>query len=143
MEKEDKQMLNEALDYLHHTQPVFLATCDADQPRLRPVTLIYFKKKLWVATGTKNAKFRQILKNNKIELCLFAEQHKSQGYVRACGTAVIVTNQRTKRSLAANLPFFKDFWSDRNDRRYALLEIKIKSIEYLKPNQLKVKKFRL
>ncbi len=143
MKNIDKDLLGEALDYLHHTQPVFLATCDADQPRLRPVTLIYFKKKLWVATGSKNAKIRQIMKNNKIELCLFAEQQKSQGYVRACGTANIVTNQRTRRSLAANLSFFKDFWSDREDKRYTLLEIKVKSIEYLKPNQLKVKKFRL
>lgn len=143
MKNIDKDLLGEALDYLHHTQPVFLATCDADQPRLRPVTLIYFKKKLWVATGSKNAKIRQIMKNNKIELCLFAEQQKSQGYVRACGTANVVTNQRTRRSLAANLSFFKDFWSDREDKRYTLLEIKVKSIEYLKPNQLKVKKFRL
>ncbi len=143
MKNIDKDLLGEALDYLHHTQPVFLATCDGDQPRLRPVTLIYFKKKLWIATGAKNAKIRQIMKNNKIELGLFAEQQKSQGYVRASGTANIVTNQRTRRSLAANLPFFKDFWSDREDRRYALLEIKVKAIEYLKPNQLKVKKFRL
>lgn len=143
MKNEDNALLAEALDYLHHTQPVFLATCDGDQPRLRPVTLIWFKKKLWMATGAKNAKIRQIAKNNKIELCLFAEQQKSQGYVRACGTANIVTNQRTRRSLAANLPFFKDFWSDREDRRYALLEIKVNSIEYLKPNQLKVKRFRL
>jgi uncharacterized pyridoxamine 5'-phosphate oxidase family protein len=143
MKKDDKILLAEALDYLQHTQPVFLATCEGDQPRLRPVTLIWFKKKLWVATGAKNAKMRQILKNDKIELCLFAEQQKSQGYVRACGKAVVVTNKRTRRSLAASLPFFKDLWSDREDRRYALLEIRVKAIDYLKPNQLKVKKFRL
>jgi hypothetical protein len=41
-------------------QHVFLATTEGDQPRVRPVTLIYFDKRFWITTGTSNAKVKQI-----------------------------------------------------------------------------------
>jgi len=43
-------------------QHMFLATTDGDQPKVRPVTLIYFDKRFWITTGTTSAKVKQMQK---------------------------------------------------------------------------------
>ena len=57
---------DEVWNYFKDSQYIFLATSEENQPRVRPVTLIYFDKKFWITTGTNNNKVAQIQKNPKI-----------------------------------------------------------------------------
>jgi len=40
----------------------FLATEENNQPRVRPVTLVFFDERFWVLTGTDDAKVKQLQK---------------------------------------------------------------------------------
>ena len=44
-------------------QVIYLATIYGTKPQVRPVTMIRFKNRFWVMTGTRDAKIRQIKKN--------------------------------------------------------------------------------
>jgi len=58
--------IEEAWSHFKDFQHVSLATIESDQPRVRPVTLIYFDKRFWITTDSWSAKVKQIQKNEKI-----------------------------------------------------------------------------
>ena len=77
-----KKLLKEIWDHFNEQQYVFLATTDGTQPRVRPVTLLYIQNRLFVATGTKDAKVKQIKQNPKTEFCLLIEKEEKKGTIR-------------------------------------------------------------
>lgn len=133
----------EVWNYFVDLQFVFLATSEENQPRVRPVTLIYFDKKFWITTGTNNNKVAQIQKNPKIEFCLLVKKEDKQGYVRGIGLAKIVKEKEQKEKIAKHCDFFSDFWESPDDPDYTLIELSINEIEYLKPNEINVCKFKI
>ncbi len=143
MDKKIEELKKEAWACFEKFQTVYLATCDGDQPCVRPVSLIYFNDKFWVATGTQNAKVKQIQENNNIEFCMLLESGENSGYIRGAGQAVIVEDMETKRLLADNMPFFREYWKEVDDPNYTLLAIMIRKIEYLKPGVLEIVRFPL
>ena len=122
---------------------IFLATEENDQPRVRPVTLVNFNQRFWVLTGTSNAKVKQIRKNPKIEFCLLLEKGGHRGYLRAAGFAEIVKDRETRVKIAKQCDFFDEHWKSPDDQNYTLLELKLDEIEYLRPNEVIAKKFKL
>lgn len=143
MDKEYEGLKREVWAYFEKFQTVYFTTCDGNQPRVRPVSLIHFDDKFWVATGTQNAKVRQIRENNNIEFCMLLESGENSGYIRGAGEAVTVKDKETKKLLADNMPFFKEFWKDADDPNYTLFELVVREIEYLRPRSMQAEKFRL
>lgn len=143
MDEKNTNLKNEVWGYFQKIQTIFLATCDKGQPRVRPVTLIHFNDKFWILTGTNAAKIKQIRDNSNIEFCLLLKKGDNSGYIRGVGEAIIVQDMETKRLLATNISFFKNYWKDADDPNYTLLEIVIKDIEYLKPGVFDAEKFSL
>ncbi len=127
--------------YFKDMQVIYLATVEGDTPRVRPVTLIHYDKKMWVTTGSGDNKIKQINANNSIEFCLLLKAGETSGYIRGAGTAEVITDTKTRTLIAENTPFFEEFWKDTNDPGYALLRIHTHDIEYLKPGTLKVERF--
>ena len=58
MDPSIEQIKKEVWQGLKDTQCVYLATGEADQPRVRPITLLNLDEKFWIATGTRSAKAR-------------------------------------------------------------------------------------
>ena len=127
--------------HFEHNQFIFLATSEEDQPRVRPVTLLYLDGKFWVLTGTENAKTKQISKNPKIEFCLLLQKGEKQGYVRATGLAKIIQDTKTKGKITERCEFFSEFWKSSDDPNYALIELHPTEIEYLRPNEIVALRF--
>ena len=123
-------------------QHVFLATVDDDQPRVRPVTLIHLLDKLFVATGSGDAKVRQIRQNPKAEFCLLLEKGEEKGTVRMECLAKIVTDKGVKARLYEKVPFLKEFWKTPEDPSYALISLEPIGFEYLKPGTIESVKVR-
>lgn len=115
---------------------VFLATVDRDQPRVRPVTLIHFRKKLYVTTGSDDAKAKQIEQNNKTEFCLLLEKGERKGTIRAECVAQIVKNKDVKIDVFNNISFAKEFWESPEDPNYTVIRLKPVSFEYMKPGSI-------
>jgi general stress protein 26 len=126
-------------DYPH----IFLATQENDQPRIRPVTLVNFDQRLWVLTGTRSAKVRQIRENPKIEFCLLFDEEQHHGYIRAIASAKMISDKETKTKVAEHCNFFSNHWKSPEDPDYTLLELKLGEIEYLRPKENVVRKFKL
>ena len=134
---------DEAWNYFKDSQCIFLATSEENQPRVRPVTLICFDKKFWITTGTNDNKVAQIQKNPKIEFCLMVKKGDGQGYMRGIGLAKIVKDKKQKEKIARHCDFFSDFWESPDDPDYTLIELFINEIEYLRPDENNVCKFKI
>jgi len=125
-------------------QTIYFATVDGKKPCLRPVTLIRYARKFWIATGTKDAKTKQIKKNGNIEFCLMLPKGKNLGYLRCAGTAKIVASKKTKMQVAKGIPYLKEHWKKGvDDPNFTLLEIKPKRAEYMRPGEYLADKFAL
>jgi len=133
----------EVWTHLKDFQYVFLATVEGDQPRVRPVTLIYSDKKFWITTGTENAKVKQIQKNPKTEFCLYLQEKDKEYYVRVAGNAQIIKDRGTKTKIAACCDFFSRYWESIDDPNYTLIEIRPVEIEYLRPGEFLARKFKI
>ena len=134
---------DEVWNYFKDSQYIFLSTSEENQPRVRPVTLIYFDKKFWITTGTNNNKVAQIQKNPKIEFCLIVKKEGRQGYVRGTGLAKIIKDKKQKEKIAKHCDFFSEFWESPDDPNYTLIELSINEIEYLRPDEINVCKFKI
>jgi len=133
----------EMWSYFKDSQNIFLATSEENQPRVRPVTLICFDKKFWITTGTDNNKVGQIQKNPKIEFCLMVKKGDSQGYIRGTGLAKIITDKEQKEKIAKHCSFFGDFWESPDDPDYTLIELSVNEVEYMRPDEINVCKFKM
>ncbi|MCF7858761.1 MAG: pyridoxamine 5'-phosphate oxidase family protein [Candidatus Cloacimonetes bacterium] len=123
--KINEEKVKEIWSYFKKTQPVYLATSDKSNPRVRPVTLIYFKHKFWVATGSEDAKMAQIKSNSNFEFCYSITDGKDMGYIRGSGKIDTVTEIKTKKELLENIEFIQYFWKDPADQGYTLLKLNI------------------
>lgn len=141
---DDFNVLKKAWSRIEVFQHVFLATDDKGHPRVRPVTLISYEKKLWIATDTKSAKVKQIKKNPRLEFSFAFKEKDQDCCLRVLGVAKIVKDRAIKTKLAAHLPFFKEHWKNSDDPNYTLLEIRPREVECVTPDEtLHVKFSRL
>jgi len=131
--KTPEQVTQEVWGHLKPAQLVYLATAEADQPRVRPVTLLDIDEKFWIATGTHTAKAQQMRKNPNVEFCLPLSGTAGNGYIRVAGVAGVVEDAETRKTIGAQVPFLKDFWSGFEDPDFCLIRITRVEIEYMRP----------
>ena len=117
-------------------QHVFLATMESDSPRVRPVTLVYFKERFWVTRDTKSAKVKQIQRNPKVEFCLLFSEGDKNCCIRVAGIAKIIKDKETKAKIARHCDFFSEHWKSVDDPDYTLLEICPAEIECVTPEKI-------
>ncbi len=130
-----ERIKEEVWDSFSDAQSVYLATVEADQPRVRPVTLLNIDQKLWIATSPRSAKARQIRRNPNVEFCLPLSDERGNGYIRVAGLASIVADPQTRSSIGERIPFLNEYWSGVDDPNFCLLRITRVEVEYLRPGE--------
>jgi uncharacterized pyridoxamine 5'-phosphate oxidase family protein len=125
----------EALSWLKDTATTYMATVERDQPRTRPISILWREGCVWLTSGTSNGKTQQVRRNPNVELCVPIERDGRHGYVRLAGTADIVTDPQTRARIAAELPFFNTFWDGPDDPRYTLIRVLPSEVLYLRPEE--------
>ena len=130
-------MIEDILSQIENFQYVFLATIEGDQPRVRPVTLINFEGKFWVATETRSRKVKQIMKNPKVELSFVFKKENKNCCLRITGVAKIIEDRQVKAKLARHCDFFSKHWKSVDDPNYTLLQIIPSEITYVTPEETK------
>ena len=63
-------MLQRICSFLQENSPFYYATCDGDQPRVRPFgSVMVYEGRLYFGMGDKKASYRQTLLNPLVEIC--------------------------------------------------------------------------
>jgi len=122
---------------------IYLATIDGDGPRVRPVTLVHLDSKFWILTGKSDAKIQQIKQNPRIEFTYNVKKDENTGYIRGGGKLILIEDKETKVSIAERVKYFQDYWQSLDDPNYALLEVQLEEIEYMRPGEMITKKYKL
>ena len=125
----------EIWSHFKEMQTVFFATCDNERPYVRPVLLLYVDDKFWVATGTEDAKTPQLKINPNIEFCYFIEKEAEHGYIRGAGKVEFIQDMQIRKQFIEKFAYIKHYWQEPEDPGFTMLELKIKSMEYLRPSE--------
>ena len=120
---------------------VYFATVEGDKPRVRPLTVVFLDSKLWVLTGTKDAKTKQLRENKNVEMCLPIEKDENKGYIRFGGKAKIIHDQKIKEDISKKVDYFKNYWKSSDDPTFTLLEIEVEEIEYMDQGKFLAEKY--
>jgi uncharacterized pyridoxamine 5'-phosphate oxidase family protein len=120
-------------EYLFGTQAVSVATVDGMKPMLRPMTLICFEQRLFLATGKKDAKVGQLAINPHVEIMLPLKDEGANGYLRIACVAKTVSAPPLKKQLADFAPFIYDYWQDPLDEDCVIYELLPEVWRLLKP----------
>jgi general stress protein 26 len=110
----------------------YLATCDGDQPRVRPVSpIVEDNMSIWVTTGGASRKVKQIRQNPKICLA-FVEQPNGDKAATVIGEARIIPDIKEKQRVwkLASFDLYEYFPKGPDSDQFCLLKIVIKSIEW-------------
>lgn len=110
-----------AEEILSATDVAHLATCDGDQPRVRPVNYALREGlNLWIASYTFWGKVGQLQRNSKVEVVVMLD---SGAHVRIEGHGYIRDSDHDRRRVWEAFPLMQRFFKDPADPDYTLIEI--------------------
>jgi len=110
----------------------YLATCDGDQPRVRPVSpIVEGDMSIWVTTRSTSRKVKQLRENPKICLA-FVELPDGDKAATVIGEARVIQNIQKKRRVWKLAPFdlYEHFPDGPDSDDFCLLKIIVKRIEW-------------
>jgi len=129
-------LMKESLSWFKNTTiNAYMATVEDDQPRTRPVSILWREDAVWLTSGASNGKAQQVRRHPCVELCVPIERNDRHGYVRLSGEAEIVTDPEIRARIGAEFPFFGTFWEGTDDPRYTLIRVVPGEILYLRPEE--------
>ena len=101
--------MEEVLKFLKEAGVYYLATVEDNKPKVRPFgTVDLFENHLYIQTGMKKDVFKQIMKNNNVEICAF----KDGKWIRLSGELIVDDRLEAKRHMLNNYPELKNMYSE-------------------------------
>ena len=109
--------MEEVQKFLKECGVYYLATMEGDQPRVRPFgTAEIFENHLYIETGKKKDVFKQIEKNNKVEICGF----KDGKWIRISGKLMLDDRIEAKKDMLDKNPELRSMYDENDDNTAAL-----------------------
>ena len=109
--------MKEVRDFLKECGVYYLATVDGDKPRVRPFgTAEIFEDRLYIETGKKKDVYKQIIKNNNVQICAF----KDGTWIRVSGKLIPDDRVEAKRDMLDKNPVLKERYSEYDDNTIVL-----------------------
>ena len=100
--------IEKVCQFLDEAKVYYLATVDADQPRVRPFgTVLVFEGKLYIQTGKVKAVSRQMHANPRVEICAM----KEGSWLRLEASVVLDERREAKVSMLDAYPYLKNMYS--------------------------------
>lgn len=101
--------MKEVYEFLKECGVYYLATIDGDYPRVRPFgTAEIFEDHLYIETGKKKEVFKQIEKNNKVELCAY----KDGKWLRLSGELIVDDRKEAKKDMLDKNPELRSMYNE-------------------------------
>ncbi len=103
--------MKEVKDFLKESGVYYIATIDGDKPRVRPFgTVEIFENHLYIQTGKSKDVFKQIEKNNNVEVCAF----KDGKWLRLRGILKRDDRYEARKDMLDKNPYLRGMY-DEND----------------------------
>lgn len=119
-----KEAVKSVYDFLEKAGTYYLATAEADQPRVRPFgTVLLYEDRLYILTSkTKNVS-KQIALNNKFELSAVA----GEDWIRIAGTLEEDNREEVHNAMLNKYPHLKDSYTagDENTNTLYIKDAKV------------------
>ena len=111
------EKMKEVLEFLKESKTYYLATVDNNEPRVRPFgTINLFEDKLYIQTGKSKDVYKQIEKNNNVEICAF----NNGRWIRVTGKLIPDDRVEAKKDMLDNYPELRGMY-DENDENTSVL----------------------
>lgn len=117
--------MREVQEFLKEARVYFLATTENDQPRVRPFgTAEIFEDHLYIETGKNKEVFKQIEKNNKVEISAF----KDGKWIRITGILKLDDRVEAKKDMLDKNPNLRNMYDEYDDNTAVLYFEKAQAI---------------
>jgi len=121
--------LEDIKDYFKQQPLMYLATTEGEQPRVRPMALIYHKDTCWCCSISGRPKIKQMIENDKIEFAVNAHDREEFSTIRGSGTAVLIEDQEMRKDLSEAINWFSGYWKSYDDPDFTLFRLDLERIE--------------
>ena len=119
--------MKEVVDFLKNSGVYFLATIDGDTPRVRPFgTIEIFENKLYIQTGKKKDVYKQIEKNNNVEISAF----NNGRWIRITGKLIPDDRVEAKKDMLYKNPNLRGMYNELDDNTIVLYFESFKAVIY-------------
>ena len=109
--------MEEVQKFLKECGVYYLATVENDKPKVRPFgTIEIFENHLYIQTGKKKDVYKQIEKNNNVELCGF----KDGKWIRVSGKLIADDRIEAKKDMLDKNPELREMYNENNDNTIVL-----------------------
>ena len=130
--------MKEVQEFLKSAGIYYLATVDNDKPKVRPFgTIEIFENHLYIQTGKSKDVFKQIEKNNNVELCAF----KDGKWIRVSGNLLVDDRLEAKKDMLDKNPDLRSMYDENDDNTIVLYFEKGKAVIYSFTEKAKVIEF--
>ena len=107
-----------------------MATTDAEQPRVRPVSPVRTDGfTVYIASMRSSAKTAELAANERAELCYLSEDHDQ---VRITGPALPVTDQATRQSIWDANPLLRAYLRDIDNPEFLLYAVHPERVRFMR-----------
>lgn len=109
--------MEEVQKFLKECGVYYLATVSNNEPKVRPFgTAEIFENHLYIQTGKKKDVFKQIEKNNKVEICAF----KDGKWIRVSGKLIVDDRIEAKKDMLDKNPSLRGMYSEEDPNTVVL-----------------------
>lgn len=117
--------MEEVAKFLKEAEIYYLATIEDNKPRVRPFgTVDIFENHLYIQTGKIKDVFKQIEKNNNVEICAY----KNGKWIRISGNLIIDDRKEAKKHMLDNYPNLRGMYDENDNNTVVLYFEKAKAI---------------
>jgi uncharacterized pyridoxamine 5'-phosphate oxidase family protein len=112
-----EEIMKEVCEFLKECGVYYLATMDGDSPRVRPFgTSEIYNDRLYIQTGKMKDVYKQIEKNNKVEICAF----KDGKWLRVSGELIPDESIEAKKDMLDKNPSLRSMYNENDDNTIVL-----------------------
>ena len=109
--------MKEVQEFLKECGVYYISTIDGDKPRVRPFgTAEIFEDKLYIQTGKSKDVYKQIEKNNNVEICAF----KDGRWLRVAGRLIADDRVEAKKDMLDKNPDLRAMYDENDDNAIVL-----------------------
>ena len=117
--------MKEVYDFLKDCGVYYLATIDGDRPCVRPFgTIEIFENCLYIQTGKKKDVYKQIEKNNKVQICAF----KDGKWLRISANLIPDDRLEAKKDMLDKNPMLRNMYNEHDDNTIVLYLERAKAV---------------